>query len=277
MDDNAGRFCISDGKVGPADSMEYPDITAKRVVYEVIRIIEGVPLFFEDHLGRMENSFKEIGGTLNIPVPVLKDSIKSLLEAEGSVNCNVKLTVYEASGAQKYLAYLSKSYYPGAEEISKGVPVGLLRLERQNPNAKVLNKTYREAVAEAIRLGGFFEVLLVNRDGRITEGSKSNVFFYKEGCVYTAPGSEVLKGITRKYVIEACNTAGFEVREKLVGVDGLEEVEGLFLSGTSIKVLPISGVDGRKFASADHPAIVSIRDAYDRLMEKYIERNVKIW
>lgn len=277
MDDNAGRFYVSDGTVGPADSMDYPDITVKKVVYEVIRIIEGVPLFFEDHLERMEGSFKAIGGTLRVSAPMLRDSVKSLLRANDGVYCNVKLTVYEDGGIQKHLAYISKSYYPGTEEISKGVPVGLLRLERQNPNAKVLNKTYRETVAESIRRGGFFEVLLVNRDDRITEGSKSNVFFYKDGCVYTAPGSEVLKGITRKYVAEACNAAGFEVREKLVGVDELDGVEGLFLSGTSIKVLPIAAVDERKFVSAAHPAIVSIRDAFDALLGKYIEQNVNIW
>ena len=277
MDDNVGAFYISNGTVKSAEIPETVDITKNRVVYEVIRIIDSVPLFFEDHFARMENSFKAIGGVLKFSARTLKTGIRSLLEANGSSCCNVKLTVYEDLEAQKYLMYISKSHYPGIEEISRGVPVGLLSLERQNPNAKVLNQSYREAVAESIRRGGFFEVLLVNRYKGITEGSKSNAFFFKDGRIFTAPGSEVLRGITRKYVLEACAAAGFGVVEELVRTDELEEVESLFLSGTSIKVLPISEADGRKFDSAAHPAIISIRNEYDALVKKYVDENVNIW
>jgi branched-chain amino acid aminotransferase len=277
MDDNVGAFYISNGTVRSAETPETVDITKNRVVYEVVRIIDRVPLFFEDHFARLENSFKAIGGLLKFSAGMLKAGIRSLLEANGSSCCNVKVTVYEDSESQKYLMYVSKSHYPGSEEISRGVPAGLLSLERQNPNAKVLNQSYKEAVAESILKGGFFEVLLVNRYNGITEGSKSNVFFFKEGRVFTAPGSEVLKGITRKYVMQACIAAGFEVVESLVSMNELENVEGLFLSGTSIKVLPISEVDGWKFDSAVHPAIISIRNEYDTLVKKYIEDNVNIW
>lgn len=277
MDDNVGAFYISNGTVRSAEIPEAVDITKNKVVYEVIRIIDRVSLFFEDHFARLENSFKAIGGVLKFSAETLKAGVRSLLEANESSSCNVKLTVYEDSEAQKYLMYVSKSYYPCSDEISRGVPVGLLSLERQNPNAKVLNQSYKEAVAESILRGGFFEVLLVNRYNGITEGSKSNVFLFKDGRVFTAPGSEVLMGITRKYVIQACMAAGFDVVESLVKTESLENVEGLFLSGTSIKVLPISEVDGRKFGSAVHSAIISIRNEYDALVKKYIEDNVNIW
>lgn len=277
MEDNEGAFYISDGEILSSKYQDSPDIIQNRVVYEVIRIIDNVPLFLEDHFERLVNSFKAIGGLLRIEPTELRSAIKRLLAANGSSCCNVKLTVYEASDKQKFTVYISKSYYPDQEQISNGVPVGLLKLERQNPNAKVLNSSYREAVAESMRKDSFFEVLLVNRDNRITEGSKSNVFFYKDGRVFTAPGSEVLKGITRKYVIQACGAAGFEASEELVGVDGMDSIEGLFLSGTSIKVLPISRVEELKFDSAVHPAIISIRDEYDKLVRKYIEENVKMW
>lgn len=277
MDDNAGAFYISNGAVRSADIPEKVDMTKNRIVYEVIRVIDRVPLFFEDHIERMQNSFKAIGGALELPLDTLKDGISSLIEANASVSCNIKLTVYEGGDGQKYIMYISKSYYPDNEEITRGVPVGLLNLERQNPNAKILNQSYREAVAESMRRGGFYEVLLVNRKNGITEGSKSNVFFFRDGRIFTAPGTEVLKGITRKYVLEACAAAGFDVVESLVRTDELEKVEGLFLSGTSIKVLPISEVEGRRFESASHPAIISVRDKYDALVKNYIAGNVKIW
>ena len=120
-------------------------------------------------------------------------------------------------------------------------------------------------------------MLLVNDRGMITEGSKSNAFFVKNNAIYTAPGDAVLKGITRKYVFEACNNAGFDVKEQFIAADELKDISGAFLSGTSIKVLPISTIDGRTYNSSANPVVSAVRREYDKLLEKYIEDNVNIW
>jgi len=277
MEDNAGQYFIHNGVVKSALEPVYADGTSGRSAYEVIRIIDGVPLFFEDHYERMKSTYNAIGKPLQMAQEQLADNIKKLLSANKTKVCNVKIVVSDAEGSQQQVAYLSRSYYPSETEADAGIKTGLIRIERKNPNAKILNKSYKDAVNEKMAEGGFFEVLLVNDRELITEGSKSNAFFVKNNAIYTAPGDAVLKGITRKYVFEACSNAGFGVKEQFIGADELKDISGAFLSGTSIKVLPIRAIDGINLDSSANPAISAVRLEYDKLLEKYIERNVNIW
>lgn len=277
MEDNVGQFFIHNGAVKSASEPVYADNTSGRSAYEVIRIIKGVPLFFEDHYERLKGTFRAIGRPLEMTQSQLADNIKRLLLANNTNVCNVKIVVSDIDGVQQQVAYLSHSYYPSEAEADEGVRTGLIRIERKNPNAKILNKGYKDAVNKKMEEGGFFEVLLVNDWGMITEGSKSNTFFVKDGSIFTAPGDSVLKGITRKYVLEACSNAGYDVREQFMGADELTNIDGAFLSGTSIKVLPIRSIEELALKSSSNPVILAVRREYDKLLEKYIEYNVNIW
>lgn len=273
MKDHAGRVFVFNGKmmdnVRPLESR-----TGKFVeIYEVVRMIEGVPLFFEDHYSRLASSANFSGFTLNVSQEELRRQISRLLKENEMTHCNVKIVVSSGDDRQDVLLYISASYYPPEEVIAQGVRVSLFHWERRNPNAKLINSGYKEAVAAAIDENNVFEVLLVNDDDKLTEGSRSNVFFVRGERIFTAPGEYVLKGVTRKYVFEACRRAGFEVEETLVGASELAQMEGLFLSGTSIKVLPVSHVDGKVFSSSAHPVITAVRKAFDRLQEEYVQGN----
>ncbi len=273
MEDNAGKVLVLNGTAIQADGQDAGDIPGKGAVYEVIRIIDKVPLFFEDHYVRLKNSLSSTGTQVHITEKGLNGQLRRTIEENGLENCNVKVIVYNKDGIQNCLSYISKSYYPSDEEIKKGVPTGLIRLERANPNAKVVNRSYRELSDKRIKEGNLFEALLVNAEGRITEGSKSNVFFIKGSTVYTAPGEFVLKGITRKYIIDAIRSLGFEFVEALTGVEELGGIDGLFISGTSIKVLPVASIDGILYDSAINPVITAIRDGYDRIITDYIRQH----
>lgn len=277
MEDIAGRYYIYNGSLKDSQVEQLPEPADNKAVYEVIRIIERVPLFLQDHYSRMESSLKAAGEKPGFSVQDLARMLGRLAEANDIKNFNAKITYSVSPSGSDLLLFVNSSYYPEEEVYEKGVNVGLLQLERKNPNVKLLNLSYKETAAAKIREGNYFEVLLCNGDGNITEGSKSNVFFVKGGKIYTTPGAHVLKGITRQYVADACKAAGYEVVEAFTAVDSLGEVEGLFLSGTSIKVLPIARVEGRDFPSAGHPVIKAVRMGYDEIIKKYIEQNVSIW
>ena len=277
MTDNAGRYYIYNGELRDSNHMEIAVPVGNQAVYEIIRIIAGVPLFLEDHYERMRISMRNIGYETDFTCSSLAGEIKRTIEANGQINCNVKIMTIFAETGSHILLYISKSHYPEEELFENGVKAGLMQLERENPNIKLLNHAYRYAADKKIREGDYFEVLLCRDDGSITEGSKSNVFFVKGNRIYTAPDTYVLKGITRKYVMEACRIAGYEVCETLTAVSLLKNMDGLFLSGTSIKVLPVAEVGELGFQSAKNPAIKAVREEYDKIIKKYIDGHVKIW
>ena len=276
MKDNAGNIILYNDELAGAEMLDILQNEGEWRVYEVIRIIDGVPLFFEDHDSRMRNSIRLLGGEMADSEAVVRRRLEKLISALGGGNFNIKVLVFPKEGRQCFLAYCSKSYYPSGQEVAEGVPTALFRWERSQPNIKLENLGYKESVARFMKEKDVFEALLLTADGKITEGSKSNVFFIKGRTVYTAPGEYVLKGITRQYILDACANAGFQVAEELKDAGFLEEIDGLFISGTSIKVLPVSRVDKRTYNSSVNPVIVSIRDEYDRIIREYVENHKHI-
>ena len=79
-----------------------------------------------------------------------------------------------------------KSNYPKPELYKTGVEVCLLHEERTNPNVKAKGLKVRDHANALITEKGVFEVLLVNNDGILTEGSRSNLFLVKGDTIYTA-------------------------------------------------------------------------------------------
>ena len=273
MEDNAGKKYIFNNELKTSENPMFVDTAKIKTVYEVIRIIEGIPLFLEDHYTRMVSSMSAAGRTLEMSEETAATQIRRLVAENVLSNCNAKVTVYEDDGRQNVLMYISKSYYPSAEEYKNGVPTGLIQIERSSPNAKILNKAYKDTVAGKMREGGFFEVLLVNKEGFITEGSRSNAFFILENEIVTAPGEYILKGITRKYVLEACKNTGLEVVERLLGVSELKKIKGAFISGTSIKALPVAAIDERKLDVTENSPVVSVLKEYDKIVNLYLKEH----
>ncbi len=230
-------------------------------VYEVIRLIGGKPQFLSEHYERLEKSLASMG----LPVPFTCDDLaKSLtdLAAEiGSDDHNVRVEV-DVDGHS--IVHLNPAHYPSAKLYETGVRTDLFKGERKNPNIKMMDHELRDATDRAIRTGDLYEVLLVNNDGKITEGSRSNVFFIKDGEVYTSPSDTVLLGVTRTMIIRIIEKAGIPLHYHLVGKDELRSFDAAFLSGTSPKVLPIASIGGISYDVND-PVLRYVMKEYNHM------------
>ena len=135
---------------------------------------------------------------------------------------------------------------------------------------------YKAAVAQAFsREGPYgrpFELLLADRQGYLTEGSRSNLFFIRGNNVLSAPDSRILKGITRQYVIEAMSRAGAVLTETMITRTELTDnpPQAAFLSGSPIDLLPISSIESTRIPSAGHPLFLRINEAYQQILHRYI-------
>jgi len=85
--------------------------------------------------------------------------------------------------------------------------------------------------------------LLVDHNGRITEGSRSNVFFIVKDTIYTAPSHIVLQGIMREKVLEIIENCNLNLKMECFPATELSKVHAAFITGTSPRILPISHID----------------------------------
>lgn len=240
-------------------------------IYEVIRVIDGVPLFLEEHLARLQASAAYLNVDIGGIISNIVLDIRVLIKINNNPEKNIKLVVYNLENiTPDYILSFIHSKYPTKEQYLLGVPTILFHAERDNPNAKIINNKLRETINSKLKEENAYEALLVNNKGEITEGSRSNLFFVKEGKVYTASGEDVLIGITRKYIFRACNNLKLEVILQPIPFSMLEYAEGAFITGTSPKVLPIVRINETLIASANSKIISDIINEYDMILRQYI-------
>lgn len=267
----SGNFFICNGALRKAESFDDSMIKVGKSVYEVIRIINGVPLFFERHMKRFSNSTRIINKKALAQLEEVKMDIKKLVEKEKIDNGNIKIVFNYNEEKENYYIYSIKHKYPDREFYEKGVKTILYHGERENPNAKVINLEFRKNVETSIDKNNAYEAILVDRNGFITEGSKSNIFMVYNNKVITSPLEAVLPGVTREVIISILREAAIPFEEEKYHYKNIKELDALFISGTSPKILPIGSVDDYAFNSSRNEIVSTITKLYDEYLNEYIE------
>ena len=176
---NRNDYVLIDGEIRSASEFEALIHSEEAYAYEVIRVIDGKPVFLEEHLERLGRTLAGVGEKYTVDTEELRDGIARLLAANGVRSDNVKMILSGGS----ICVIINGASYPTNRMYNEGVRVGILEAERINPQAKISNHSLRATADRLLTDEGCFEVLLQDRCGCITEGSRSNVFFIKN-CVY---------------------------------------------------------------------------------------------
>ena len=94
---------------------------------------------------------------------------------------------------------------------------------------------------------GFDEALLLDANGFVAEGPGANVFYEKDGVLYTPAKGNILPGITRATVIEICIELDIPVIEKFFTVDEMKAADSAFYCGTAAEVVELASLDNVPF------------------------------
>lgn len=259
-------YAIRRGRIVP----EMPEPAPGQAwVYEVLRLMRGVPLFCEDHLERLAQSARLAGLTTPMPdAGEWKQHIRALAEANDVYEGNVKILLSETDQALCFIPHR----YPTPHDYERGVALALLEAERPNPHAKVVNAPLRERADARMREKQVYEVLLLDHEGCITEGSRSNCFFIRSGTVLTPPAQQVLPGITRSAVLHICRELALPLQERPIARSDLAAMEAAFITGTSPGVLPVCQIEDIPLHPT-HSISAIIRSAYEEKVQTYLSSN----
>jgi len=242
-----------------------------KIIYEVLRVIDGKPIFLENHFSRMKNSFELINEKFTLTYEEISMKIDNLIKAENKFEGNIKIT-YEVN-AKILRIFFVKHSYPSEKMYESGVKTILYFGERENPNAKIVNDNFRVKVNNEIKEQDAYEAILVDKNGYITEGSKSNIFMVKDNELLTAPIKSVLPGVTRSEIIKIAQKLGIKIKEVEYKYSDIDKLEGMFISGTSPKVLPIKSVNNINLNSNNH-IIRNLMNEYNNEIRQYIENHL---
>jgi len=267
-----GKKGIYDGNLIELSKLKKP-YPGDFSVYEIVRIEKKVALFLDDHLNRLFRSLALEGLKIEEPAGNIEMMVNKLIWTNGIDKGKIKFVFYfpdfPKSGNYHFLIYFTEASFPTLEQYNNGVDLVFCNAIRNDPNAKVLNTEARKIANQKIEDENVFEALLVDNEGYIREGSRSNVFLITDTTLITPPDEAVLQGIARKNVLEICKQHDIPVTIRKVHRSELEKMQSIFLTGTSLKVLPVRSVENLRFGVSSE-LLRFLQDQYDQKIEKDI-------
>jgi branched-chain amino acid aminotransferase len=241
-------------------------------VFEGIRVYNGKIFKCEQHMDRLYACAGKIH--LDLAKHVSRDEMiriqRECIKANGIKDGYIRLVVTRGIGTLGLNPYLCPE--PGViciadtiqlfkpEMYEKGMRVVLAErpktpIECLDPRVKSLNYLNNIlAKCEAIHLGQklgitkaedqLLEVIMLNTEGKVTEGSGDNIFIIKDGQIYTPPSEAgILEGITRRFVMSTlAPECGYKVVEKDFELSDVLGADEVFLTGSAAEMIAVREV-----------------------------------
>ena len=216
-------------------------------VYETIRVSSGQIFFLTEHVDRLIESANIIGLEHTFSEDSFRKSIADMVEHLGEETYNLKILLIggaDATHAQLFVLG-SNPLFPDKKYYRAGADFIMVHYERVYPHAKTLNMLQSYMAYRKAKAAGAYDALLVDRDGHITEGTRTNFFCIKGRTIYTPRDENILLGVTRLAMLRVAMKSGFAVEERDIRPEELGSYDGAFITSTSSKIIPVRSVDGQ--------------------------------
>ena len=142
------KFYLKDGKICEVKDFVDDNSDKGNIIYEVFRIEGGTPIFLKDHTERLQRSFSLLNLEMPFSIEEFRNNIAKVIKANDYILGNMKMT-YNILSKELKIFYIPHKY-PSEKDYADGVKTILYHGERENPNIKIVNKSFRELINEEL-------------------------------------------------------------------------------------------------------------------------------
>lgn len=262
-----------DGKILPIDQAKIELSSIEYAygygVYENIRVSKGSILFLDEHISRLRKSAEIIELEHNFNKDFIEKSLNQLIQKLVTETCNIKIMLIggkDKESARLYMLCLSP-LFPDRKLYKSGVHCITHNYERPFPHAKSLNMLPSYLAYKKARSFGAYDALLINSDRNVLEGTRTNFFAINDKTLYSPPEQEILLGVTRDNVIKVAEQNSFDIVEKDLPLELLNKYDGVFLTSTSSKIIPIKSINEINFEIPDE--LKNLMQLFNHFLDGY--------
>lgn len=231
----------------------------------------------EEHYERLKRSAELMHIPFNYSVEQLTELTYELLDRNGFtdayirplVTCSPNMSL--SKGKKSYLSLLAWEWSNGY--LADKMKIMTSEFQRPNPKAfKVEAKVGGHYVNSILACQdakdkGYDEALVLDENGYVAESSGANVFYEKEGVLFTPAKGSILPGITRQTVFEICDELDIPVQEKFFTPEEMQGADAGFFCGTAAEIVALDSLDDIPFTrNWEDTASNKVQQAYSKLV-----------
>lgn len=231
----------------------------------------------EEHYDRLRKSAEAMHMPFHYSTEEMVETTYKLLEINNLSNAYIRPLVIcspnmsLSKGQKSYLVIEVWNWDNGY--LANKLRIMTSSFQRPNPKAfkieaKVSGHYVNSILAsQEAKDKGFDEALVLDENGNVAESSGANVFYEKDGKLYTPQKGNILPGITRATVFEICNQLGISFEEKLFTPQEMQGADAAFFCGTAAEIVAVESLNDIPFRMNWEDSLsAKIQQAYRHLV-----------
>lgn len=250
--------------------------------FETISIYKGKPVLFDMHLERLNGTLNFLGINKYIEArDVLEFCFAGGEKEDFSLReyCRKPHSFFRDKGVLKLMVSQENNIFSVREnpydisDMNSAVSLGVPDVIRNETSPFVNHKTFNYGEnlflkKDAVE-NGLHDYLFLNSKGNVAETSTGNIFFVREGKLFT-PGAEdgILPGVMRRFVLERSE----DIVETEIAFSELDSFEECFVTNSLTGILPVIRVEGFSFEVGKKTA--ELKKLYLNYLEEFDGKNI---
>lgn len=243
-------------------------------LFETMRAYNGSIFLLQEHYERLRQSADYYQIQMNKTLEQLQHDIYETLEANRLQNAYIRVTL--SAGDQELGLWGQEHDHPNWIIMVR--PMGSLPTVKSLVTLDVLRSTAEGklrtkslsfansmlAKKELVRRGQVDkEGLFLNSDGYVVEGTVSNLFFIRDGHVYTPDESTgLLPGVTRDFLIRLCKEMGLGLSTGLYRIEDVLSADEAFICNSIQEIVPVNQINETVFSNVPGPITKQLQVRY---------------
>jgi branched-chain amino acid aminotransferase len=248
-------------------------------VWEGIRLHAGGFAFLDAHLDRLFQGAKAVGLEIGMTRDELTAALEETVRRNGMTD-GVHLRLMVTRGNKKTpsqdprltvggpnVVIIAEHKQADPEVKDQGVRLFTSTVRRPPPDTLDQRLNSHSKLHEVVALlqaleAGADEALMLDPTGAVATCNATNFFIVRGGEVWTSTGHYSLNGITRRMVVELCQSDGIPVSERPFSLTDVYGADEAFVTGTFGGLTPVTSVDGREIGDGTRPVTGRLNDLY---------------
>ena len=251
-------YCFAQNKICLIENAGVPlgDLLVQRGygIFDYLRVSNNKPLFIDAHLDRLFHSASIMRLSITSTKEEIKKCVATLIEKNNIPNSGIRLIIAGGDApdgytiTQPHLIIIQQPLDPPPTTLSsKGIQLVSYFYQRQLAEVKTTDYLMAIHLQPWMKSQGADDILYYNNES-VCECPRSNIFMVTNDNIIVTPARNMLKGITRKNIIQVAATQNWKLEQRDISLEEMKTAKEVFISSSTKRIIPVKGLDEQNFS-----------------------------